>query len=145
MIVLHFQAGADSAAALDWPALWTAVEWQDDQEQWNVVEGWQDGFDAVDAGVGKKSWGVDDAVLGKGPFRWVVYGQQGGARLAVSDEFTLPTSSSGTVVVTVATGDVAPMLLPVSGNSWGVTPWLLVAGLVMVLCGLSISYRKSEC
>lgn len=141
-IVLKLMAGTD-AAALDWASLWTVVEWQDDKGQWNTVEGWQGAFDEVVAGVGQKSWGVADDVLGKGPFRWVVYLQKGGTPLAVSGNFNLPASSSETVVVSISLGaEAAPALLPVSGSEWSGTPWLMAAGLLMVGCGMAMACRK---
>lgn len=141
-IVLKMTPGAD-AAALDWASLWTAVEWQDDKEQWHSVEGWQGPFDEVVAGVGQKSWGVADDVLGKGPFRWVVYLQKGGTPLAVSGNFNLPTSSSETVVVSLSLGaEAAPALLPVSGSAWPGTLWLSIAGVFLIGCGMALACRK---
>jgi hypothetical protein len=82
-----------------WQDMWTVVQWQDAGGDWLEVEGWQGGLDdvsltpAVDGGisvVGEKVWWVAKPQMGKGPFRWAVYGSAGDELLATSDDFNLP-------------------------------------------------------
>jgi hypothetical protein len=90
-----------------WSALWTVVQWQDPAGIWQDVAGWRGGLDDVTVAadgtvVGTKTWWVDPADLGKGPFRWIVSAGQTGDRLAVSQPFELPALERGTTVVEVA-------------------------------------------
>lgn len=82
-----------------WQDVWTVVQWQDVHGDWRDVEGWQGGLDgvsltlAIDGGMnvtGEKVWWVAKPQMGKGPFRWAVYGSAGGELLATSDDFYLP-------------------------------------------------------
>lgn len=66
--------------------LWTMVQWQDALGDWHDVSGWQG---TLDDGV--KTWWVDEAHYGKGPFRWAV--SLGGEELAASESFALPTAN----------------------------------------------------
>ena len=52
---------------------WTVVQWTDPSGAWNDVDGWRGGFDAIQNGVGYKSWWVGQEHFGEGPFRWIVY------------------------------------------------------------------------
>jgi hypothetical protein len=89
-------------ATVHWQEMWTVVQWQDDEGRWHDVEGWQGTLDELQDGEGKKTWWVAKADLGKGPFRWVVTQGPGGARLAVSEAFHLPTRIGETVAVQVS-------------------------------------------
>ena len=89
-------------ARVHWRDLWVVVQWQDGQDEWHAVEGWQGALDEIVAGeqgevVGRKRWWVDRDDLGKGPFRWAVYEGQGRSPLAVSEPFHLPASDGKTV------------------------------------------------
>lgn len=80
---------------------WTVVQWQNENRAWYDVEGWRGTLDDLQSGVGLKDWWVDKGNFGEGPFRWQVYRSFGGAWLANSDSFDLPTSSRQPVVVVV--------------------------------------------
>jgi hypothetical protein len=80
---------------VDWQDLWTAVEWQNAEGAWYVVEGWQGTLDRVRVEangdiVGEKEWWVYEPNLGKGPFRWSVCEGRDGRLVAASDPFHLP-------------------------------------------------------
>jgi len=79
---------------------WTIVQWQDYSGAWHNVDGWQG---TLDAGH-QKLWWVADKDLGTGPFRWVVYQDQAGPSLAVSELFHLPDLSGMKVRVDVTLG-----------------------------------------
>ena len=87
-----------SAAHSTW---WTVVQWQDAQKNWHTVTGWQGSFDTITSGVGSKVWWVATTDLGKGPFRWAIFANQGGQLLAASQPFDLPARSRTQTVVTV--------------------------------------------
>ncbi len=136
-IVLQVQG--DLAA---WPALWTLVEWQDEQGTWHPVEGWIGPLDTVTAAGGEKGWGIPPEHFGQGPFRWAVYGQQGGDRLAQSAAFLLPGQPGETTTVTVM---LTPALLPATGGGWPLA-WWVGPGLVLLASGLLLRRRASgEC
>lgn len=80
---------------VDTTGLWTAVQWQDADNNWHTVEGWQGTFNPD----GMVTWWVAPVDLGKGPFRWQVFEGEGGTQLVVSDAFYLPESTLQTVVV----------------------------------------------
>jgi hypothetical protein len=90
-----------------WQELWTVVQWQDPHTGlWHTVEGWQGTLDTVEvdeAGLvtGEKTWWVGKDELGKGPFRWLVYREQGGGLLTTSTAFDLPGVAGTSVTVTV--------------------------------------------
>lgn len=90
-----------SVADLEWQALWTVVQWQDGLAKWHDVEGWQGNLDQVRGETGYRKWWVAPEDFGKGPFRWVVYSDQGEGLLAASDSFNLPTTPGETVPVEV--------------------------------------------
>lgn len=73
--------------------VWTAVQWQDPNTGlWHLVEGWQGTLDLD----GSQTWWVGAEILGKGPFRWVIYAEKEGEELAVSSSFNLPEKSGQT-------------------------------------------------
>jgi hypothetical protein len=89
-----------------WQELWTAVQWQHPDGTWHQVEGWRGTLDEVTADeggavVGHKTWWVAGRDLETGPFRWLVYGDQGGRLLVASDPFDLPARGGGRAVVEV--------------------------------------------
>ncbi len=110
-IELHVQFPADWPwADVHWQDLWTVVQWQDAWGDWRAVEGWQGEMDdvAVDAaGVvsGHKTWWVAQKDFGAGPFRWVVTQGKGGALLAASESFDLPSVNHATVTVALSLGE----------------------------------------
>jgi len=85
-----------------WQELWTVVQWQDGQGDWHDVTGWRGGLDEFWRGVGQKTWVVEDKHLGRGPFRWSVYYQLGGALSATSQPFYLPSASGGVAELQIA-------------------------------------------
>ena len=85
-----------------WQDLWTVVEWQDVDGTWYEVAGWQGGLDKVNGGLGWKVWWLEDDLLGRGPFRWVVYERYGGAVIVVSDAFDLPERVGKMVTVEIS-------------------------------------------
>ena len=78
---------------------WTAIQWQDANGDWHLVDGWQ-GTPNSDNEV---HWYVGPENLGSGPFRWQVYDVPNGEILATSDSFDLPTQAGETeaIIVTV--------------------------------------------
>ena len=87
-----------------WQDVWLEVEWTDG-ETWFLVDGWKGNLDSIDqedgTWVGSKAWWVAEHDLGKGPFRWLLYDQEGGELLITSDEFSLPAERGLSTVVTV--------------------------------------------
>jgi len=88
----------------DWPwdtmhwqeDLWLKVQWLDDEDNWQDVDGWQGTLDAiqqVDDWMGMKELWLADEHLGTGPYRWQVFDQHDDHLLATSDEFYLPNQS----------------------------------------------------
>jgi len=75
------------------------VQWQDDKGYWHDVAGWQSTLDEVQDGEGKKTWWLDEGLLGKGPFRWAVYRSQDGWLLATSGPFDLPARTGATATI----------------------------------------------
>ncbi len=55
-------------------------------------------------GEGKKTWWLDQGLLGKGPFRWVVYRSQGATLLAASGPFDLPARTGATATIEMSLG-----------------------------------------
>ena len=74
--------------------LWTVVEWQGGDGVWHEVAGWQGSVTA-----GRQRWAVAPRHFGQGPFRWVVSAAPGGAPLAVSAPFTLPTAPNQELLI----------------------------------------------
>ena len=81
---------------------WTVVQWQDAHGGWHDVEGWRGTLDEVSNGVGKKKWWVARSNFDTGPFRWMIYQNQGGRLLAASQVFRLPPYENAAVVVQVS-------------------------------------------
>ena len=84
------------------PGWWTVVQWQDAQQNWNTVTGWQGSFDAITSSGGTKLWWVAPADLGKGPFRWAIYAAKDDQLLAASESFNLPAQAKTKTIVTVS-------------------------------------------
>lgn len=68
------------------PWLWTRVQWQDAAGGWHDIEGWQGAFNPDQ----RVLWYVGEDHLGRGPFRWLVYAEQGGELVGASASFNLP-------------------------------------------------------
>ncbi len=66
--------------------LWAGVQWQDQQENWHEVEGWQ----GVVADNGSQRWWVAQKDFKTGPFRWMVRQGRAGPIQGISEPFTLP-------------------------------------------------------
>ena len=90
-----------SGAGIEWQDLWTVVQWQDHRGYWHDVEGWQGTLDEAPDGVGKKVWWVDEADLGGGPFRWLLYRERDGNLIVTSDSFYLPSDVGRVALVEV--------------------------------------------
>jgi len=88
-IELNIKFAAEQQAR-QWPAAWTVVQWQDRAGRWYDVEGWKGTPDGYSNGVAHKTWWVNQAYLGCGPFRWAVYQGRNGILLTVSAPFYLP-------------------------------------------------------
>ncbi|MFQ5614406.1 MAG: hypothetical protein ACE5H9_19970 [Anaerolineae bacterium] len=76
--------------------VWTGVQWQDANGDWQIVEGWQGTLDS-----GGKRWWVAPKDFATGPFRWTVFQGQGGPVLGSSQPFNLPGEAQTTTQVTV--------------------------------------------
>ncbi len=77
--------------------VWTAVQWQDNDGNWILVDGWQGSTNAENQVL----WYVAKENLGEDPFRWMVYDAPDGSLLAASDPFELPERAKQTVFVEV--------------------------------------------
>ena len=77
--------------------VWTAVQWQDIDGNWILVDGWQ-GYTDADNQV---LWFVAKENLGEGPFRWLLYDAEDGNLLTTSAPFDLPERAKQTVSVEV--------------------------------------------
>ncbi len=95
--------------SMQWQDVWSEIEWQDDKEEWFLVDGWKGNLDEIEQGengwIGTKEWWAAEDIKGKGPFRWKVYDHPGGDLLATSESFYLAEQTGGTVTVPV---DLAP-------------------------------------
>jgi hypothetical protein len=109
MIELRVQLSQDwSQGEMDWQGLWTVVQWQDSQERWHDVAGWQGTLERLisgEQGTGIKTWWVGESDLGTGPFQWLVYRERNGPLLARSEPFYLPRRAGEMVTVQV---EIAP-------------------------------------
>lgn len=76
-IILHVPNAPDG--------VWTAVQWQDAFGDWHTVEGWQSHL--RDEFIG---WWVAPEDFNSGPFRWVLYDEEGGSMINTSESFMLP-------------------------------------------------------
>ena len=89
---------------------WVEVEWQNPVDSsWQVVTGWQGDLDYTDSGVAYKQWAVDQRDYGTGPFLWVVCVKKGGAVMATSQTFKLPTDSAANLVITLNAATTSPV------------------------------------
>ncbi len=86
------------------PGLWTGVQWQNAEGGWHDTEGWQGAFN-LDQRV---LWYVGEEHLGDGPFRWLVYENEGSNLLAVSQPFALPSHGGEVLRIEVSLGDSLP-------------------------------------
>ena len=77
--------------------LWSVVQWQDAQGDWQDVTGWRGSVVK-----GRTSWWVEEKDFGKDSFRWVVMQGNGGPVVATSAPFTLPSQPKKALVVEVA-------------------------------------------
>jgi hypothetical protein len=75
--------------------VWTIVQWQDTAGGWHDIEGWSGSLDEGN----QKTWWLGPNLLGKGPFRWLVYQGERGKLLATSDSFYLPDTAGKKVRV----------------------------------------------
>lgn len=82
------------------PDAWTVVQWQDSDESWHDVEGWQGMLEKN----GGRRWWVAARDFGSGPFRWVITQGSGGSVLGVSQHFSLPSNANQVVTVAVSPG-----------------------------------------
>ncbi len=103
MIELRVQFPQDGLE-YHWQELWTVVQWQDEFDNWHEVEGWQGTLDEVVNGEsgrveGRKAWWLSSDLLGKGPFRWMVYRPQGHELIAESELFYLPDRDGAMLIV----------------------------------------------
>lgn len=92
-----------SAAIQLWPTpifpkLWTVVQWVDGQEKWHDVDGWRGTLNHP----AYVSWRVLQSEFGKGPFRWVVYDEENGNVIAISELFHLPINNGEILKIKVA-------------------------------------------
>lgn len=79
---------------------WVSVQWQDGLGQWHAVDGWQGELDrSDDSQVAFKQWGVRSTEFGQGPFRWVIYTEQGGSVWAISPKFDLPDTANANLTL----------------------------------------------
>jgi hypothetical protein len=103
---ISLQAHFPLSAFYQWGALWTVVEWQDPDGTWHEVEGWRGTPDEItlndqDEVIIEKIWWVQKSDLGRGPFRWLVYVNEEGHLLTMSEMFHLPDVVGRTTIVEV--------------------------------------------
>ena len=77
--------------------VWSVVQWQDANGDWQTVEGWQGTLNN-----GTRRWWVAAKDFGKGPFRWAIFNAPGGSLIAAGDSFNLPSQPNQVVYVSVA-------------------------------------------
>ena len=77
---------------------WTVVEWQDSDDRWHLVDGWQGNLTN-----GSRQWWVAPKDFGTGPFRWVVQQGPAGEVVGMSEPFYLPQGANEVLSVTVTT------------------------------------------
>lgn len=78
--------------------MWTEVAWQAGDGTWHTIAGWS----GLARPAGDLRWYVEQADLGKGPFRWTVYRRYRGDALAHSEPFMLPELSRQVTQVQVS-------------------------------------------
>jgi hypothetical protein len=99
-IVLWVELGSTEGMEQEWHRLWTVVQWQDACGEWHDVEGWRGTPDGFSNGMAWKGWWVSSQHLGQGPFRWLIYPQEG-APAIVSESFFLPSRTDEMLQVEV--------------------------------------------
>ncbi|MCX6016951.1 MAG: hypothetical protein NTZ50_00365 [Chloroflexi bacterium] len=72
------------------------VQWQGVDGAWHDVEGWRS--ELTGAAI---EWWVAPGDFGKGPFRWVAYGEDIAAPRFVSEAFRLPNNHADRTIVTL--------------------------------------------
>ena len=70
--------------------LWSEVQWQDSDGNWQNVEGWR----GTPNSNGFWRWWVDAKDFGKGAFRWVVRNGPNAPVLGISEPFYLPSEAN---------------------------------------------------
>lgn len=75
------------------PTAYAGVQYLDENDVWQNVEGWQSAVTINEYGVAVAQWGVAAANLGEGSFRWALYSAADGAVIGVSPSFDLPTQT----------------------------------------------------
>ncbi len=81
---------------------WVGVQWRDLVGSWHDVEGWQSALDmSGSTSVPFKQWAVFPKDYGRGPFRWIIYAERGGAILATSQKFYLPDGNGAGLTMTL--------------------------------------------
>jgi len=103
-IILDVRLGETRAA--NWFLYWTVVQWQDAEGNWHTIDGWQGNFDQASPAGNEakvlKTWWASDDLLGRGPFRWLVYDSREGRVIGQSEPFKMPTSAGQNAVVTIS-------------------------------------------
>ena len=80
--------------------VWTVVQWQDSLGRWQDVDGWRG-----QVGPGQAvNWWVAPKDLSTGPFRWLVYQDQGRRAVVWASELFYLPKQGETLVVTAAVG-----------------------------------------
>jgi hypothetical protein len=120
-IRLHLQFSQTwSWDEMPWQALYTIVQWQDNEGTWHNVVGWQGTLDAVEPTadghiMGYKTWWLAEDNFGTGPFRWQVYYRQ--QLLTTSELFYLPARTRRNLPIQVTLSpQVSAPPLPYSGQ-----------------------------
>ena len=72
---------------------WSAVQWQDNNGDWQTVEGWQGPLPV------NNRWWVAAKDFKTGPFRWAILNGPGGEILSASTPFNLPGQANETLFV----------------------------------------------
>ena len=146
-IVLVARTEQTAEFAGTWRSLWTWLEWQDGDDGWHVVDGWQGVFDSVTDSGGRQEWSVPPALFGRGPFRWGVAAQRGGTALAYSVPFDLPEQTGQILEIAVTLEAVPqPILLPMTGGTlWaGVLMGLALLVGLLGLVKLSLTWHSQN-
>jgi len=106
------------------PDLWTVVQWLGGDGEWHDIEGWSGGLNRGHY----ISWKVTESHFGRGPYRWVVYDEEGGERVGVSNNFNLPSNHKELVQVPARLHlERAKMRLlpsPPQPNLWTEVQWI---------------------
>jgi hypothetical protein len=103
LVGAHIELQVSSAP----PGAWTVVQWQDYAGDWHAVEGWRGTLEAGE----RKRWWVAHKDFGTGPFRWALYGSQGGQLLGTSDPFYLPDAANEMMSVVISLGDRSGLIV----------------------------------